>query len=113
MHRSNATEHVFFDPPGRHDGWLIAISLALSLLLPVLLGADMFFRARRQHEPAAQWINRLDLSGPALWPAGTALRHPDLMISAVDERPGPSLAPMDTTVFWGTGSEAQTKGCGP
>jgi hypothetical protein len=113
MHHLNATEHAFFDSPGRPAGRLIALSLALSLLLPVLLGADMFFRARRQHEPAAQWINQLDLSGPALWPAGTALRHPDLMIRAVDERPGPSLAPMDTSVFFGTGSEAQTKGCGP
>jgi hypothetical protein len=112
MPRLNATESNFLDPLGRLAARLIALSIAISLLLPVILGVDMVLRASRQHEPAAQWIRQLDLSGPALWPTGNALRHPDLMIGAVDERPGPWLAPMET-FFWGTGSEDRIKGRGP
>ena len=51
----------------------------------------MPLRARRQEQSAVRWMRVLDLSSPALWPSGTALRHPETVVPGVDLRHAPFL----------------------
>lgn len=62
----------------------------LCLLVPLMLIGLFAHAARQAGNPssAAVWLRQLDLSSPALWPSGTAARHPQHMTDSVDLRPG-------------------------
>ncbi|MBT8339210.1 MAG: hypothetical protein HKP58_01475 [Desulfatitalea sp.] len=71
-----------------------AVSLAMAgTLVPILLiffiAADQMFRSSHQDRSAVAWMARLDLSSPALWPAGTAERLSAELPMAVDLRMDP------------------------
>jgi hypothetical protein len=61
------------------------------MLLVCGMTADRVARTVNQADAAAGWMRRLDLSMPALWPAGTLLRAPESASPAVL----PRLAPKD------------------
>lgn len=70
---------------------LVKLVLLLSLLVIVALAFDIWIRSAGQDQTAVRWMRRLDLSTPALWPAGTAPRSPELQCPAVDLRLTPFL----------------------
>jgi hypothetical protein len=64
-----------------------------AFLFPVVviaaIAADLHLRAWRQDRSAVQWMQALDLSSPALWPAGTFQRHCEALPTGVDIRMSP------------------------
>jgi hypothetical protein len=69
--------------------WLLFL-LLIAVPLAVIV-TDGMLRARHAHQPAATWIDALDLSSPALWPSGTPQRHPELSGPGRDLRFSPWL----------------------
>lgn len=65
---------------------LLAFAIGLSLLVGLILAGDSFLRASGQDNHAKVWIKALTLSGPALWTAGSSLRHPETQHPGVDPR---------------------------
>lgn len=82
---------VFPTAWGRRAMASMIIAAGLTLLPAMLLCVDYAARARRQVHTAEHWMRELDLSAPAFWPSGTALRHPETVLRAVDLRHAPSL----------------------
>jgi hypothetical protein len=78
---------------GRLARWTIVSALLSPLLVVLLMMADGWLRARHDEQIAAAWFERLDLSLPALWPSGTAHRHPETLWPGVDLRLSPLLPP--------------------
>lgn len=75
---------------------LFAVFL-ICLLLAGGMSTDRFVRSGDPVDAAA-WMRRLDLSMPALWPAGTLLRAPETASPAVLPRLGPhDCDPWDET----------------
>jgi hypothetical protein len=70
---------------------LVKMVLLISLLTIVALALDIRIRSADQDQTAVRWMRRLDLTTPALWPAGTAPRSPELHCQAVDLRLTPFL----------------------
>ena len=66
---------------------LAAFILPIGIILGVT--ADLHLRANRQDRDALRWMQALDLSSPAFWPAGTLQRHPQSLPPAVDVRMSP------------------------
>jgi len=81
--------------PCRRARRLMAMAAAATLLFSLAIVADLFCRTPRQTAAAGQWIRALCLSGPALWPSGSPLRHPETVHPGVDLRfaPGSEAAP--------------------
>ncbi len=77
--------------PCRLAGRLAAFLIAGSLLIVVAITADLLLRTPGQDAPAGQWMRRLNLSAPALWPAGSTMRHPEITHPGIDLRYGPGL----------------------
>lgn len=65
---------------------LVALALLVPLGAVVLVGGDTWLRSADQDRAAIQWMQDLDLTTPAFWPAGTPQRHPETMTPAVDLR---------------------------
>ncbi|KJS31046.1 MAG: hypothetical protein VR64_13275 [Desulfatitalea sp. BRH_c12] len=61
---------------------------AILISLVVLGGivVDGLLRANRQDQGAAVWMQQLDLSSPAFWPAGTVQRYPNALPAGMDLR---------------------------
>jgi len=79
---------------------LVKLLILLPLLTIVALAFDIRIRSADQDQNAVRWMRRLDLSTPALWPAGTAPRSPELQSPAVDLRLTPFLGlALDGTVM--------------
>lgn len=72
--------------PLRRARRLAALALLLPLGTVAAIGGDILLRAADQDRVAIEWMQRLDLSLPALWPAGTPQRHPETLSPAVDLR---------------------------
>ena len=70
---------------------LLIIAAGASLLMVAATAADCFLRAAHQDRPAGPWMKVLALSAPALWPAGSAMRHPETVHPGVDVRFVPGL----------------------
>lgn len=62
---------------------LIGIILLTTALAVFLMMGDLFIHAFPGPAPAARWMRVLNLTSPALWPAGTSLRHPEAMHPAI------------------------------
>jgi hypothetical protein len=70
---------------------LAAVLIGGSLLALAVIAADLRLRTPGQDAAACRWMERLNLSAPALWPAGSAMRHPESVHPGVDLRFGPGL----------------------
>lgn len=64
----------------------MAIAIGASVLIAFGLAADLLLRCSQQENDAGFWIQTLSLSNPALPPAGTPGRHPEMVHPAVDLR---------------------------
>lgn len=71
---------------------LLTIALVVSTAMVLAIAADLWLRAPDRNKAAHAWMQALTLSAPALWPAGSALRHPEMAHPAVDLRFTPGLA---------------------
>jgi hypothetical protein len=78
----------------------VALALGLPLLIAAAIGTDIRWRAGLADRAAVLWFERLDLSLPALWPAGTPRRHPETLWPGVDLRLMPAwpLDPLTRTL---------------
>ena len=74
---------------------LLTIAILVSVLVVLVAAADGLLRAPHQDEAARVWMNALALSAPALWVAGSPMRHPETVHPGVDLRysPGVGTAP--------------------
>jgi hypothetical protein len=87
-------------PSSRWARWCVILALGLPLLIATAIVTDNRRRARQADQAAALWFERLDLSLPALWPAGTPQRHPETLWPGVDLRLMPAwpLDPLTRTL---------------
>lgn len=68
---------------------LTAVAILLPLIIFALIGLDVTLRASDQDQCAVQWMTRLDLSVPALWPAAGVPRNTAPLPAAIDLRMSP------------------------
>jgi hypothetical protein len=78
--------------PLRGARCLLTIALVACAAIVLALVVDLRLRAPDRDNAARAWMQALNLSAPALWPAGTVLRHPEMMHAGVDLRFAPGLA---------------------
>ena len=72
--------------PCKGAGLLVAIAVAVTSLIVFSLVADLLIQKNQGPAAACRWMKSLALSSPALWSAGTPLRHPETMHPAIDLR---------------------------
>jgi len=72
--------------PCRGAQRLLAIAISASVLLGLAATADLTLRSARQNDSANSWMKAMTLSAPALWPAGSPMRHPETLHPGVDLR---------------------------
>ena len=70
---------------------LLTVAIFASALVVLVAAADWLLRAPHQDEAARAWMNELTLSAPALWVAGSTMRHPETVHPGVDLRFAPGL----------------------
>ncbi len=68
---------------------LTAVAILLPLTIFALIGLDVTLRAGDQDQCAVEWMARLDLSVPALWPAAGVQRNTAPLPMAIDLRMSP------------------------
>jgi hypothetical protein len=71
-----ALDRAAWPGPWRYARRAAIAALLLPWLLLALMGLDMGVRGGRPEQAAARWMGRLDLSTPALWPAGAGMHYP-------------------------------------
>ena len=72
--------------PCRGAKRLLTIAIITCLLAVLGTAADLALRARTQDDASAAWMKAMNLTAPALWPAGTPMRHPETAHPGVDLR---------------------------
>ena len=77
--------------PCRGARRLLTIAVSSSVLMVLVIAADLLLRVPHQDEPAWVWMNALTLSAPALYSAGSPMRHPELLHPGIDLRFSPGL----------------------
>jgi hypothetical protein len=65
---------------------LLTIAAAASLLLLLAIAADQLLRPPRTKTSSGTWMKAITLSSPALWTAGSPMRHPETVHPGVDLR---------------------------
>lgn len=71
---------------------LVTVVLVVGMAMVLAVAADMRLRAPYRNQAARAWMQALALSAPALWPAGSGRRHPEMTHPGVDLRFAPGLA---------------------
>jgi len=72
--------------PCRKARTLLVGVAAVTGLLVLTMGADLLLQARCEPDTTETWMRTLALSAPALWPAGSPMRHPETVHPGVDLR---------------------------
>jgi len=91
MHLPHADKQYRYPAPCRGARQLLLIAVSASLLLALATAADVMLRAAHQDDSAGAWMNAMSLSAPALWTAGSPMRHPETLHPGVDLRFGAGL----------------------
>lgn len=65
---------------------LLIIAISVSLLLVLTITVDQSLRVDQSHDGASVWMKAMHLSTPALWTAGSPMRHPEMLHPGVDLR---------------------------
>ncbi len=86
MHRPLAENNHRYPAPCRGARRLLIIVISASLLLVLAIIADWSLRVGHQHDGASAWVKAMHLSAPALWTAGSPMRHPETLHPGVDLR---------------------------
>ena len=58
---------------------LLILSIIFSMFVALAIAMDISVRSSHQADRSREWMQALNLSAPALWPAGTPMRHPEAM----------------------------------
>ena len=77
--------------PCRGARRLLAITITVSGLILLTTAADLLWEGYHRHETDIKWMKPFALSAPALWPAGSPMRHPETVHPAVDLRFTPGM----------------------
>jgi hypothetical protein len=77
--------------PCRGARRLLIVAVSFSALLVLVTAADVMLRAAHQNDRASAWMKAMTLSAPALWTAGSPMRHPETLHPGVDLRFGAGL----------------------
>lgn len=72
--------------PCKGAGLLVGMSVAASVLIVFAVAVDLLTRYDQETTAAGRWMKALTLSAPALWSAGTPLRHPETVHPGIDLR---------------------------
>ncbi|MGD8701738.1 MAG: hypothetical protein PVH26_04825 [Desulfosarcina sp.] len=72
--------------PCRRPRRLLGIVCVASMLILLATMADLIWRTSQRNQAADRWMQALDLSAPAVWTAGSPMRHPELLHPGVDLR---------------------------
>lgn len=72
--------------PCRGARRLLWITILITGLILLTTAADLWWKGSHRHAADIKWMNTFSLSSPALWPAGSPLRHPETVHPAVDLR---------------------------
>lgn len=67
----------------------VAAALVLPLAVLAAIALDVSLRSDCQDRIARQWMGALNISSPALWPAGTVQRSPQALPPGVGIRMSP------------------------
>ena len=89
-------ESMDWQPAPLHKArWLLGTAIIVSSLIAIAMAAHLVWHDSEHHAVAGSWMKTLALSAPALWPAGSPMRHPETVHPAVDLRlvPGMETAP--------------------
>ena len=73
----------------RRARWIVAAALVFPLAVAAAIAVDLSARSNHQDRSACRWMEALDLSLPAFWPAGTFQRFPQALPPAVGLRMSP------------------------
>jgi hypothetical protein len=65
---------------------LLMVAATASMLLVVATAADLLLRVVHEDNSAGAWMKAMTLSAPALWIAGSPMRHPETVHPGVDLR---------------------------
>jgi len=90
--RSPDRQTATIDSPSGHPATckparrLLVCVAAASCLLVLALAGHLLGHHRDEQEAAEKWMHALALSAPALWSAGSPMRHPETVHSGVDLR---------------------------
>lgn len=88
---SHPNKKRWYPAPCQNARRLLIIAISTTLFVVLAVGADLFLRVPHQGFTASQWMKELKLSAPALWTAGTPMRHPETIHPGVDLRFSPGL----------------------
>lgn len=91
MEHPPAEDSHWHPAPCRGARRLLIIAMGATLLTGLTMAAALLLRAPRQDEAAGMWMKALTLSAPALWTAGSPMRHPETVHPGVDVRFSPGL----------------------
>jgi len=72
--------------PCRGARRLLATAVIVSGLCALVAAAGILHGISDQPETAATWMRALTLSAPAMWTAGSPMRHPEMSHPGVDLR---------------------------
>ena len=72
--------------PCRGARRLLATAVIVTGLCALVAAAGILRNISGQHETAAAWMKVLTLSAPAVWTAGSPMRHPEMSHPGVDLR---------------------------
>ena len=73
--------------PCRGARRLLMVAVSASMLLVLTTAADLLLRNARQDDGGAgAWMKAMTLSAPALWTAGSPMRHPETVHPGVELR---------------------------
>ncbi len=77
--------------PCRDARKLLATAVAVTGLLVFAVSAHWIATRHDDRDAARRWMKTLALSAPAIWAAGSPLRHPETLHPGVDLRHIPGL----------------------
>ena len=86
MYPSFAEKKVRCPVPCRGARRLLIIAISTSVLLVLATAADQWLRVAHEDDSAGAWMKAMTLSAPALWTAGSPMRHPETVHPGVDLR---------------------------
>ena len=72
---NNAVQH----PPFGFARRLLLLSIIFSMFVALAIAVDISVRSSHHADRSREWMQALNLSAPALWHAGTPMRHPEAM----------------------------------
>ena len=77
--------------PCRGARRLLGVVAVASGLIAAAVATHLTWSASRPIEEAEAWMRAFSLSAPALWPAGSPLRHPETLHPGIDLRMAPGM----------------------